>query len=184
MFSRDGLISLCFCLLPIFVALPSLSFLLSEWRHSIIFRAHTHLGAPAVGALWTTLRTSREPFTSLTCALRASQAMPPAAYCTSHLWPSVSGRVEAGVCHMCVRSPVKAIKAPWISTHYIPFCSLSEARPSVKCGGPTGGGTGDKFEGHLEFTGVLEVSRQLLWSNLWDQIQTSHVLILSRPGVW
>lgn len=174
---------ICFYLSPIFVGVLSLSFLLSaRWKHSLVGGAHTHLGAPAVGARWTTMTMSWELFTWPTCVLRASQATPPATCCTSHLWPSVSGCVEAGVRHVCVWSPVKAIKASWSCTHYIPPCSLSEARPSIKCGGPTGGGTGNEVEGHLGFTGVLEVSRQLLRSNLSDQIQTSHVLILSWPG--
>lgn len=56
-------------------------------------------------------------------------------------------------------------------------CSLSEARPPIKRVGATGGGTWDKDERHLESPSLLEVSWQLLWTDLWDQIQTSHVLI-------
>lgn len=139
----------------------SLSFLLSapKWD-SFVCSAHTHPGSPAVGVLWTTLRTSGEPFTWPTCALRASQAAPSAPHWTSYLWTFVSGCVA--VAHVRPWSDVKSLKVLWSCTHYMPSCPLSEARPSIICVGPTGGGTGDDDGGHLEFPNLLEVSRQLL----------------------
>lgn len=62
-------------------------------RRSFPRAAHTPLRRPAVGALWTTTRTSWGLFTWPTCVSRVLRATPQATCWPSHRWAFVSGCV-------------------------------------------------------------------------------------------
>lgn len=115
------------CLLSFFLCL-TFHPVTDRQRHFILCSVHTQPGSPAIGVLWTTMRTSWEHFTWPSCVLRASRAMPPAPCCHSPLWAFVSGCVNPSLLYKVQYSYIKHYEAAL--TIFLPPSTVKPDPPS------------------------------------------------------